>query len=130
MFSAGLNGRRMHFSIPKQISRGNGRPKESGSRGFGFATQVDASGVAFCVNWIVWRQDDHGNRFRVSGHKLAEEAEVVAEEFTARGHKQHYWVEPESRMSGECSKTAIHLDLVFWETKPSFSQIDARRGLK
>lgn len=45
--------------------------------------------------WQIWRQDDNGNRFMISsGHRRAE-AERIAAEFEARGHKQMYWVSPE-----------------------------------
>jgi hypothetical protein len=37
--------------------------------------------------WIVWRQDDNGNRFEVARHTSREAAELEA-----RGHKQAYWV--------------------------------------
>lgn len=45
--------------------------------------------------WAVYRTDDTGNSFLVREHLTLEEAERVAAEFTARGHKQHYWVERE-----------------------------------
>jgi hypothetical protein len=44
--------------------------------------------------WELWRQDDNGNRFLVSaGHSRAE-ADRLAADFEARGHKQMYWVSP------------------------------------
>ncbi|MGW4895017.1 SPOR domain-containing protein [Kitasatospora sp. NPDC004240] len=45
----------------------------------------------------VMRQDDNGNRFEVSGGLGREEAEALAAEFEARGHKQLYWVEADGR---------------------------------
>jgi hypothetical protein len=42
--------------------------------------------------WTVWRQDDNGNRYEVSRHDTRGEAESVAAEMEARGHKQTYWV--------------------------------------
>ncbi len=42
--------------------------------------------------WVVWRQDDNGNRYEVSRHRTREEAEVVAATMEARRHKQTYWV--------------------------------------
>jgi UDP-N-acetyl-2-amino-2-deoxyglucuronate dehydrogenase len=45
--------------------------------------------------WAVWRIDDNGNTFVVRDHLPRDEAERVAAEFTARGHKQMYWVERE-----------------------------------
>lgn len=45
--------------------------------------------------WAVWRQDDNGNRFRVSGRHAREEADRLCRELEARGHKQLYWVSPD-----------------------------------
>jgi hypothetical protein len=42
--------------------------------------------------WAVWRQDDNGNQYLVSRHGTQAEAQAVAAEMTARGHKQVYWV--------------------------------------
>ena len=50
--------------------------------------------------WTVYRQDDPGNRFVVREHLSREEAERVAAEFQARGHKQVYWAEPETPAEG------------------------------
>ena len=44
------------------------------------------------VRWIVWRQDDNGNRFEVVRKDSRAEAEEVAAVMEARGHKQTYWV--------------------------------------
>lgn len=46
--------------------------------------------------WRVVRQDDNGNRFVVQDHLSRSAAERLAAEFESRGHKQTYWVEPES----------------------------------
>jgi hypothetical protein len=46
--------------------------------------------------WAVHRQDDNGNRFVVRGGLSRAEAERLAAEFEARGHKQVYWAEPEN----------------------------------
>ncbi|MBV6701138.1 hypothetical protein [Kitasatospora aureofaciens] len=43
----------------------------------------------------VMRQDDNGNRFVVARGLSRPEAERLAAEFEARGHKQLYWVEAE-----------------------------------
>ncbi|MGW2249018.1 hypothetical protein ACWCXH_02295 [Kitasatospora sp. NPDC001660] len=43
----------------------------------------------------VMRQDDNGNRFVVARGLAKSEAEHLAAEFEARGHKQLYWVEAE-----------------------------------
>jgi len=55
----------------------------------GRATPDDA------IRWVVHRQDDNGNRYVVSRHAAKEEADRVAAELDARGHKQLCWVEPE-----------------------------------
>jgi hypothetical protein len=47
-------------------------------------------------SWAVWRIDDNGNTFVVRGGLVRAAAERVASEFTARGHKQTYWVEREA----------------------------------
>lgn len=41
------------------------------------------------------RQDDNGNRFVVAKGLGRAEAEELAGEFEARGHKQLYWIEAE-----------------------------------
>lgn len=43
--------------------------------------------------WVVWRQDDNGNRFVVARKASRAEADELAAEMEARGHKQLYWVE-------------------------------------
>ena len=43
--------------------------------------------------WRVLRLDDNGNRFVVAECVSEEEARRLADAFTARGHKQAYWVE-------------------------------------
>ncbi|MGW3038997.1 hypothetical protein ACWC9T_02905 [Kitasatospora sp. NPDC001159] len=43
----------------------------------------------------VMRQDDNGNRFLVAKGLGRAEAQRLAAEFEARGHKQMYWVESE-----------------------------------
>jgi hypothetical protein len=42
--------------------------------------------------WTVWRQDDNGNQYVVSRHDTQAEAQSVAADMEARGHKQAYWV--------------------------------------
>src|SRR5262245_44167047 len=44
-------------------------------------------------NWSVWRTDDNGNTFLVREKLTHEEAQRLVAEFTARGHKQLYFVE-------------------------------------
>ncbi|MEW1900587.1 SPOR domain-containing protein [Streptomyces sp. NPDC057242] len=43
--------------------------------------------------WLVIRQDDNGNRYRVGRYATEAEAQKVADGLDARGHKQLYWVE-------------------------------------
>lgn len=45
------------------------------------------------ARWQVMRQDDNGNRFLVARCAEREQAQALADEFEARGHKQLYWVE-------------------------------------
>jgi hypothetical protein len=42
--------------------------------------------------WIVWRQDENGNRFEVAQRQSRAEAEKLAAMMEMRGHKQTYWV--------------------------------------
>lgn len=46
------------------------------------------------LSWVLIRQDDNGNRYRVSRFRTREEAESVAERFDAGGSKRLYRVEP------------------------------------
>lgn len=43
--------------------------------------------------WIVIRQDDNGNRYRVGRYATRAEAQKIADSLEGRGHKQLYWVE-------------------------------------
>lgn len=43
--------------------------------------------------WRLMRQDDNGNEFEMARYSSRDEAERVAAMYTARGHKQLYWVE-------------------------------------
>jgi hypothetical protein len=43
--------------------------------------------------WIVIRQDDNGNRYRVGRYATRAEAQKIADSLDDRGHKQTYWVE-------------------------------------
>lgn len=42
------------------------------------------------------RQDDNGNRYVVARGLSREDADRLAAEYEARGHKQLYWVEREA----------------------------------
>jgi UDP-N-acetyl-2-amino-2-deoxyglucuronate dehydrogenase len=54
------------------------------------AAPVDPSPA---LNWSVWRTDDNGNTFLVRGGLTQKEALQLVAEFSARGHKQLYFVE-------------------------------------
>ncbi|MFE6663456.1 SPOR domain-containing protein [Streptomyces sp. NPDC057697] len=43
--------------------------------------------------WLVIRQDDNGNRYRVGRYATEGEARRIADKLEAHGHKQLYWVE-------------------------------------
>ncbi|MFJ9039362.1 SPOR domain-containing protein [Streptomyces sp. NPDC102406] len=43
--------------------------------------------------WLVIRQDDNGNRYRVGRYATRAEAQRTADSLDDRGHKQLYWVE-------------------------------------
>lgn len=43
--------------------------------------------------WVVIRQDDNGNRYRVGRYATREEAERIADGLDARGHEQLYVIE-------------------------------------
>jgi hypothetical protein len=43
--------------------------------------------------WLVIRQDDNGNRYRVGRYATRAEAQKIADSLDDRRHKQLYWVE-------------------------------------
>lgn len=43
--------------------------------------------------WLVIREDDNGNRYRVGRFATRAEAQRTADSFDNGGHKQLYWVE-------------------------------------
>lgn len=43
--------------------------------------------------WLVIRQDDNGNRYRVGRYATQDEAQQIVDTLDSRGHKQLYWVE-------------------------------------
>ena len=49
--------------------------------------------------WIVWRQDDNGNRFEVARYDTRTGADLLAATMEARGHKQIYRVAEEQSTS-------------------------------
>ncbi|MGW7260917.1 SPOR domain-containing protein [Streptomyces sp. NPDC054834] len=52
----------------------------------------DANGTV-SLSWLVIRQDDSGNRYRVGRYATRAEAQKIADSLDDRGHKQIYWVE-------------------------------------
>ncbi|MFE8016657.1 SPOR domain-containing protein [Streptomyces antibioticus] len=50
-------------------------------------------GGTLSLPWLVIRQDDNGNRYRVGRYATRAEAQKIADSLDARGHKQLYWVE-------------------------------------
>ncbi|GGZ42216.1 hypothetical protein GCM10010387_40600 [Streptomyces inusitatus] len=47
--------------------------------------------------WLVIRQDDNDNCYRVGRYATEEEARQLADTLEAKGHKQLYWVERAGR---------------------------------
>ncbi|MFI6104459.1 SPOR domain-containing protein [Streptomyces sp. NPDC093595] len=43
--------------------------------------------------WLVIRQDDNGNHYRVGRYATRDEAQKMADSLDSRGHEQLYWVE-------------------------------------
>jgi len=50
--------------------------------------------MATKVDWCVKRLDDNGNQFVLRAGLSREEAERLARDYQARGHKQTYWACP------------------------------------
>jgi hypothetical protein len=53
----------------------------------------DRNRTPVAAAWVLWRQDDNGNRVRIETFGTREEAAARQAEFEARQHKQIYWVE-------------------------------------
>lgn len=53
-------------------------------------TMSDSGAV---LPWLVIRQDDNGNRYRVGRYATQDEAQRTADKLHDRGHEQLYWVE-------------------------------------
>lgn len=51
------------------------------------------------LEWCLVRLDDNGNRFVMRRGLTQEEAEALARDYQARGHKQTYWAEPDKGAS-------------------------------
>ncbi|QDY78842.1 SPOR domain-containing protein [Streptomyces qinzhouensis] len=45
------------------------------------------------LSWLVIRQDDNGNRYRVGRYATEDEARKMVDELDAKGHRQLYSVE-------------------------------------
>ncbi|AWK11221.1 hypothetical protein SSP531S_18610 [Streptomyces spongiicola] len=43
--------------------------------------------------WLVIRQDDNGNRYRVGSYATQDEAQRIADSLGGRGPERLYWVE-------------------------------------
>lgn len=56
----------------------------------GMDTMSDSGAV---LPWLVIRQDDNGNRYRVGRYATQDEAQRTADKLDIRGDKQLYWVE-------------------------------------
>jgi hypothetical protein len=50
----------------------------------------DSSAV---LPWLVIRQDDNGNRYRVGRYASRDEAQKIVDGLGGRGREQLYWVE-------------------------------------
>ncbi|WP_178119599.1 hypothetical protein [Pseudomonas sp. SCB32] len=50
-------------------------------------------------DWCLVRLDDNGNRFVMRRQLSRAEAEALARDYQARGHKQTYWAEREESPS-------------------------------
>lgn len=48
---------------------------------------------AAVLPWLVIRQDDNGNRYRVGRYATKAEAEKIADSLDENGHQRLYWVE-------------------------------------
>ncbi|NGN63466.1 SPOR domain-containing protein [Streptomyces sp. A7024] len=60
---------------------------------------MDENGVV--LPWVVIRQDDNGNRYRVGRYATRAEAEKVASRFDDKGHQQLYLVERVNRSDSD-----------------------------
>ena len=63
------------------------------------------------MEWEVWRQDDHGNRFLVDRLPSRALARIRLEQLTRSPHKQFYWISATGSgvsRPAECSKEDPH----------------------
>ncbi|MEV4972645.1 SPOR domain-containing protein [Streptomyces scopuliridis] len=50
--------------------------------------------------WLVIREDDNGNRYRVGRYATQDEAQKIVESLDGRGAQRIYWVERVSQTTG------------------------------
>ncbi|MEV6422051.1 SPOR domain-containing protein [Streptomyces scopuliridis] len=50
--------------------------------------------------WLVIREDDNGNRYRVGRYATQDEAQKIVESLDGRGQQRIYWVERVSQTTG------------------------------
>ncbi|MFI6038098.1 hypothetical protein ACIBBD_28900 [Streptomyces sp. NPDC051315] len=53
----------------------------------------DAGNEASGLPWLVIRQDDNGDQYRIGRYATRAEAQRIADSLDNRGHRQLYWVE-------------------------------------
>ncbi|MEU0985296.1 MULTISPECIES: SPOR domain-containing protein [unclassified Streptomyces] len=51
------------------------------------------SDTSAVLPWLVIREDDNGNRYRVGRYATEDEAQRMVTSLDSKGHKQVYWVE-------------------------------------
>jgi hypothetical protein len=56
-----------------------------------FGDEVDLESLP-C--WALWRSDDNGNKFEMERSRSYAKAAAQEQLYSARGHRQVYWVEP------------------------------------
>lgn len=44
--------------------------------------------------WVLWREDDNGNRVEIDRYRSYAKAELDERLYTERGHRQSYWIRP------------------------------------
>ncbi len=71
------------------VSLASGARRKPGA-GSGGAPSSDGT---ITLPWLVIRQDDNGNRYRVGRYATRAEAQKIADSLDDRGHRQLYWVE-------------------------------------
>ena len=70
---------------------------EAEGRSLAFGPKEHQPGTGLDARWVLWRVDDHGNRYRMQTYATEEDARSARANYEARGHKQHYWVEHETQ---------------------------------